>query len=65
MGVDRQVKIQTVNIWLYHDIRIFLRKSLPVGHGVLIIKDSRSNSDTPQSVELLWTSDQPDEETCT
>jgi len=26
---------------------------------LLIIEASRSHSDTPQSVELLWTSDQP------
>jgi len=32
----------------------------PVGQGRLIIKDSWSHSDTPQSVGLLWTSDQTD-----
>jgi len=37
----------------------------PVGKGVLIIEASRSYSDTPHSVELLWTSDQPDVETST
>jgi hypothetical protein len=37
----------------------------PVGKGVLIIKDSISHSDTPQSVGLLWTSDQNDAETST
>jgi len=30
----------------------------PVGQGLLIIGDSRSHSDTPHSVGLLWTSDQ-------
>jgi len=34
-----------------------------VGQGLLIIEPSRSHSDTPQSVGLLWTSDQPDAET--
>jgi hypothetical protein len=34
-----------------------------VGRGLLIIEDSRSHSDTPQSVGLLWTSDQPVTET--
>jgi hypothetical protein len=29
-----------------------------VGQGVIIIEASRSHSDTPQSVGLLWTSDQ-------
>ena len=31
-----------------------------VGQGLLIIESSRSHSDTPPSVGLLWTSDQPD-----
>ena len=35
------------------------------GLGLLIIEASRSHSDTPQSVGLLWTSDQPDAETST
>jgi hypothetical protein len=37
----------------------------PVGQGLLIIEASRSHSDTPHSVGLLWTSDQPDAETST
>ena len=36
-----------------------------VGQGLLFIEASRSHSDTPQSVALLWTSDQPDAETST
>jgi hypothetical protein len=36
-----------------------------VGHGLLIIEASRSHSDTPHSVGLLWKSDQPVEETYT
>jgi len=35
-----------------------------IGKGVLFIEASRSHSDTPSSVALLWTSDQPDLETC-
>jgi len=31
-----------------------------VGQGPLINEESRSHSDTSQSVGLLWTSDQPD-----
>jgi len=31
----------------------------PVGQGLPIIQASRSHSDTPQSVGLLWMSDQP------
>ena len=36
-----------------------------VGQSLLIIEDSWSHSDTPHSVGLLWTSDQPDAEICT
>ena len=35
----------------------------PVGHVLLIVEDSRSHSDTLQSIGLLWTSDQPNAET--
>jgi len=36
-----------------------------MGHGLLIIEASRTHSDTPRSVRLLWTCDQADTETCT
>jgi hypothetical protein len=36
-----------------------------VGQGLLIIEASRPHSDTPHSVGLVWTSDQPDAETST
>jgi hypothetical protein len=39
--------------------------SAQVGQGILIIEDSQSHSDTPHSVGLLWTRDQPDAETST
>ena len=35
-----------------------------VGQGLLIIESSRSQSDTPKSVRLLWTSDQLDTDLC-
>jgi len=35
-----------------------------VVQGLHIIEVSRSYSDTPHSVGLLWTSDQPDAEVC-
>jgi hypothetical protein len=35
----------------------------PVGQGLLIIEDAWSHSDTPQTLELLWTSDQTEAET--
>jgi hypothetical protein len=34
-----------------------------VGLGLFILEVSRSHSDTPRSVGLLWASDQPDAET--
>jgi hypothetical protein len=37
----------------------FIAQEPPVGQGLLIIKASRSHSDTPHSVRLLWTRDQP------
>jgi hypothetical protein len=36
-----------------------------VAQGLLIMDPSRSHSDTPHSVGLLWTGDQPDAETST
>jgi hypothetical protein len=33
--------------------------------GILSVEASRLDSDTPQSVGLLWTGDQPDAETST
>jgi len=45
---------------------VFLVAQQPsLGLGRLSFKTSRSHSDTPQSVGLLWTSDQPDAETAT
>jgi len=38
---------------------------LQVGQGLLIAESSRSHSDTPHLVGLLWTNDQPDVETST
>jgi len=37
----------------------------PVGQGFLIEEVSRSRSEAPQSVGILWTSDQPVAETST
>ena len=36
-----------------------------VGQRLLLIESSQSHSDTPHSVGLLWTTDQPDAETST
>jgi hypothetical protein len=40
--------------------KIFSMETEPLGGlGLLIVEASRSHSDTPHSVGLLWTSDQP------
>jgi hypothetical protein len=36
-----------------------------LGQDLLIVEASRSHSDTPHSVGLLWASDQPDADTST
>jgi len=46
-------------------IFLIIAQQPPVGQGLLIIEDLRSHSDTPHSVEVLWTSDQPVAETST
>jgi len=38
---------------------IFYGSTVRVGQGLLIVEVSRSHSVTPQSIGLLWTSDQP------
>jgi len=48
-----------VHRFVYHDA------TAVVGHGLLVVEDSRSHSDTSHWVELLWTSDQPDAEMST
>jgi len=44
---------------------VFVAQQPPVGQGLLIHEVSRSHNDAPQSVVLLWTSDQPVAETST
>jgi len=43
----------------------FMMQQPLVGQGVVVLEASRSHSDTPNSVGLLWTSDQPIAETST
>ena len=40
-------------------------RQLLVGQGLLLIEASQSHSDTPHSIGLLWTRDQPDAKTAT
>jgi hypothetical protein len=45
-------------------IFVFLMAEEPIlGQGFLVNEASRSQSDTPHSVGLLWASEQPDPET--
>ena len=48
-----------------NDVTFYMAQQPIVGRGLLVIGASRTHSDTPYSVGLLWTSDQPDAETCT
>jgi hypothetical protein len=48
-----------------HTVFFPMTQQSPVGQDLLIIEASRSHSDTPHTVGLLWTSDQPDAETST
>ena len=53
---------------LFANIAIFpppVAQQPAVRQGLLTIEASRSHSDTPHSVRLLWTSDQHDAETST
>jgi hypothetical protein len=65
VGVERHTFMNyalDIGKWIYSCSSRFFSvvQQPPVGHSLLIIKASRSHSDTPQSVGLLWTSDQPD-----
>ena len=39
------------------------KQTPPVSQGLFFVEASRSHSDTPHSVGLLWTSDRPNTET--
>jgi len=69
-GVSVQIYTKTAfweyDLMIYIYIYIFfVGQQPPVGQSLLIIEASRSHSDTPQSVGLLWTSDQPYAKTST
>jgi hypothetical protein len=55
-------KIEPGTLWILTSRLIFMAQQPLVGHSLLIIEASRSHSDAPHSVGLLWTSDQPDAE---
>ena len=62
----RLVRLQ-LNIlhWCSEKVRVSLLFPFAAPQRLLNIEASRSHSDTPQSVQIFWTSDQPDAETST
>jgi len=58
------MKAYTISESRKHHYRRMAQQPL-VGQGLLITEASRSYSDTPQSVGLLWASDQPNARTST
>ena len=69
VNVVKHYRIQEKNIGVFIHIKwifLFTMTQQPlVGHGLLIFEDSRSHSDTPYTVGLIWKSDQPVAETST
>jgi len=57
--------LHLVGILFPHIVTFLHCATAPSGPRSPIIEASRSHSDTPQSVGLLWTSDQPDAVTFT
>jgi len=53
------------NLFAYVKLAFFLWLDSPTGPRTLTVESSRSHSDTPHSVGLLWTSDQPDADNTT
>jgi hypothetical protein len=52
-----------LRLTLYSKVKLFffpMAQQPLVGQDLLIVEASRSHSDTPHSVRLLWTSDQPE-----
>jgi hypothetical protein len=49
-----------LEVYTIHPTIIFMARRPLVDQGVLIVETLLSHSETPYSVGLLWTSDQPD-----
>ena len=63
---DARIEMLYKRITFLYVIFSFTKARQPLGGlGLLIVDASRSHSHTPHSVALLWTSGQPDAETCT
>jgi hypothetical protein len=61
----RDVMTEFDSIYTINIIFFIMAQQPLVDQALLIIEASQSHSDTPHSVGLLWTSDQPDTETST
>ena len=60
------MKSRIDNLWQGSLHRFLYRDTTAlVGHGLFIVEDSRSHSETPHWIGLPWTSVQPDAETST
>jgi hypothetical protein len=44
-----------MQFWVF----LFMAQQTLAGQGLFIVEDSRSHSDIPHSIEMLWTSDIP------
>jgi hypothetical protein len=63
---EEAVSCTTVHVTICTFTKLFSMVQQPlVGQGLLTVEASRSHSDTPHSVGLLWTRDQADAETST
>ena len=59
------IKFIVLGILFIYTSMFYMAQQPPVGQGLLTVEASRSHSDTPQSVGLLWTRDQLVAETST
>ena len=59
------IKVNLSSIHYSLILLLFNNRPPLVCRGLLVVDASRSHSDTPHSVELLWKSNQPDTETST
>jgi hypothetical protein len=60
-----EIQMKRMCWWSSHRLLSFIEEQPLVGQGVLIIEASLSNSDTPHSTGLIWTSDRSDAVTAT
>jgi len=62
-GLKRLILNRLFSLGSQNNFTFFTVRQPLVGLGLLVIEVPRSHSDTPHSVELLWTIDRPVAET--